>query len=214
MTMSEVCPRCNASRAICVVRAVLLAFVVFAAGCNEQRATDAARWPGEPTADELDAFVTGAGKLRLRMSEKEVFDALGEPNRRQDETWRPSREFAWDHMAGPHPGAILASFVDGKLVSIMLATATLDLPRIDRAAAESLTRAEVVMRSVAKQLRISDIEAVTGKRGQLVLWTIRQKGGGTLIQNRWAWEIEPGGEALIVDEEDGLAGQPITRELR
>ena len=89
--------------------------------------------------------------------------------------------------------------------------------RVDRATAESLTSADFVRRSVAKPVRMKDIEAVTGTRGYHGLWRIIRPAGTqrVIVVSRWFWEVEPGGEALSVEEEeDGIAGQPIIVPMR
>lgn len=169
---------------------------------------------GVPSARELDAFVTGAGRPRLGMTEKQVSDALGTPTRRQDPASPgDSTDVVWDHLEGPHPGAALGRFQDGQLIYIEFATTAIALPHVDRAAATSLTEAEIVQRSVAKELRMRNIEAVTRSPGQRMAWTIgRDNGNRASVTSRWAWEIDPGGDYLIVRERDGFVEQPIIRK--
>lgn len=178
-----------------------------------------APWPaGEPAADELEAFVTGGGSLRIGMSEEAAVRALGHPDRRQPpRSPGAGSELEWDHLTGASPGAASCRFYRDELVQIRLAPAKRSLPRIGRDAAQALEGADVVQRAVAKQLRLSDVEAVTAKRGQLVM---REIGRGNetgpnivWVRNYWAWQIERGGEALLVSEQDGLADQPVTRTL-
>jgi hypothetical protein len=173
---------------------------------------------GVPTAAELEAYVTGAGRVRLGMTEGEVTAALGKkPSRRQDPMSRDApTDVAWDGLPGPAPGAALGRFVEGGLVRIEYAPADAPLPRVDRAAAHSLTQsAALVQRAVARELRLAEVEAVTAAPGTRRTWTLsRGAGGRTRVSSRWLWEVEPGGEALIVEEDDGFAGQPIIRRLR
>jgi len=59
---------------------------------------------------------------------------------------------------------------------------------------------------------MADIEAITRVRRYRATWAIASGfGAKTTVHRRWFWKIEPGGEFLFVDEEDGAAGQPVTR---
>jgi hypothetical protein len=208
---------------------VILAFVVgsscrrnrsagVSATSSGSRATAEPGTVGVPSAAELDAFVTGAGGVHLGMTESEVSDELGaKPTRRQEATSPgASTDVVWDRIGGARPGGALGSFLEGRLVRIEYAPAGKpDLPRLDRTSAESLTRAEYVRRSVDRSLRMADIEAVTRGPGCRASWIIgRGSGGKTTVMSRWLWEVEPGGQALIVEEEDGLVDQPIIRSMK
>ena len=116
-----------------------------------------------PSPEQLEAYVSGAGALRLGMTESEVTEALGRaPSRRQDaQSSGASTDVAWDDLQGPRPGAALGRFIDDRLISIEFAPAAPALPRLDYATADSVTRADYVRRSVARTLRMADIEAVT-----------------------------------------------------
>jgi hypothetical protein len=170
-----------------------------------------------PSAAELDQFVSGAGGVRLTMTEAEVSAALGvRPARREDATSQDGvTKVAWDNIGGAHPGAALGDFVAGKLFRIEFATASTAMPRISRDAAQALERADVVRRSVARTLRMEDIEAVTGSRGLRARWIFGLRPPDRAnVMSIWTWEVEPGGRVLVVDEENGLAGQPVVRDLK
>ena len=172
----------------------------------EMKGTNVAEW---------SAFVSNAGRVRLGMTEKEVNEALGKGATRREEAQSPgaAAHVAWDDIGGENPGAALGTFLHGKLVRIEFATAKTAMPHVSREAASSLQSAETVRRSVARTLRMSDVEAVTGSRGLRARWSIGENpGGDPHISSKWVWEVEPGGELLIVDEEDGFAGQPVTRK--
>jgi hypothetical protein len=172
---------------------------------------------GVPNKDELDAFVSGAGDVHLGMRERDVSAVLGrQPNRRQDATSPgATTDVLWDSLQGARPGAVLGHFLDGRLVRVEFGPLSPMLPRLDRATAESLTRGSFVSRAAAGMLRLADIEAVTRMPGYHARWILgRGAGGHTTVGNRWVWEVEPGGQALIVDEEDGRAGPPVIRTLR
>jgi hypothetical protein len=199
--------------------------VAFAPSCGRsRRVADAASASGAAGADadpmgvpspkELEAYVSGAGAVRLGMSESEVTEALGKkPSRRQDRG--DTADVAWDDLKGPRPGAALGSFREGRLLRIEFAPAMPVLPRVDYATADSLTRADIVRGSVDRTLRIADIEAVTRVPGYRATWAIASGFGvKTTVTSRWLWEIEPGGKVLFVDEEDGYAGQPVIRDRR
>jgi hypothetical protein len=170
-----------------------------------------------PSAAELEAFVSHAGNVRLTMTEQEVRSALGtKPTRRQEAMSSDGESVVvWDTITGPHPGAALGRFVAGRLRQIEFATASTAMPRIGRDVAASLESAETVRRSVAGTLRIADIEAATGSRGLRARWTFTHwPPDRAKITSVWLWEIEPGGRVLMVDEYDGLAGQPVVRDLK
>jgi hypothetical protein len=170
-----------------------------------------------PSATELDQFVSGAGGVRLAMTEDEVSGALGaRPLRRSDATSRGEAvDVAWDNIGGAHPGAALGHFVAGKLFAIEFATASKAMPRISADVARSLESGDVVRRSVARTLRIEDVERATGSRGLRVRWIISHRPPDRAnVMSVWAWEVEPGGRALVVKDENGLAGQPIVRDFR
>ena len=170
-----------------------------------------------PSAAELDQFVSGAGGIRLAMTEDEVSAALGvRPARRRDAISQDDvTEVAWDNIGGAHPGAAVGRFIVGKLIQIELATASSTMPRIGSAVARSLESADVVRRSVARTLRIDDVEAATGSRGLRARWIISHRPPDRAnVMSIWAWEVEPGGRALVVEEENGLAGQPVVRDLK
>jgi hypothetical protein len=170
-----------------------------------------------PSAAELEQFVSGAGHVRLVMTEAEVSAALrAKPTRRQEAMSSDGESVVvWDTITGPHPGAALGRFVAGRLRQIEFATTSSAMPRISGDVAAALERAEIVRRSVARTLRIADIEAATGSRGLRVRWTFAHRPPDrAYITSVWAWAIEPGGRALVVDEEDGLAGQPVVRHWK
>jgi hypothetical protein len=170
-----------------------------------------------PSAAELDQFVSGAGGVRLAMTEDEVSAALGaRPSRRSDATSRDEvADVAWDNIGGAHPGAALGHFRAGKLYAIEFATASTVMPRISADVARSLESGDVVRRSVARTLRIEDIEAATGSRGLRARWIFNHRPPDRAsVMSVWAWEVEPGGRALVVEDENGLAGQPVVRDLK
>jgi hypothetical protein len=175
------------------------------------------RSPSVPSAMELDAYVTGAGRVHLGMTESEVSDALGKKPARRDDAMSPgaSTDVAWDGLEGARPGAALGRFLDGRLVRIEFAPASSVFPRIDRAVAAAVTSADFVRASVARTLQMADIEAVTRTPAHRRAWIIgRGNDGKTTVGSRWIWEVEPGGKALLVEEADGLAGQPHIRSLK
>jgi hypothetical protein len=170
-----------------------------------------------PTAAELDQFVTGAGNVRLAMTEDEVSSALGvKPARRRDGISRDDvTEVAWENIGGAHPGAAVGRFVAGRMFQIEFGTATMTMPRISRDVARSLESADVARRSVARMLRLEDIEAATGSRGLRTRWIFTHHPPDRAdVKSVWLWEVEPGGQALVVEEENGLAGQPVVSNLR
>lgn len=94
-------------------------------------------------------------------------------------------------------------------------TSSKALPRISREAAQSLQSGDVVQRSVARTLQLKDVEAVAGSRGMRSKWTFTHHPPDRAdVKSTWVWQIESGGTALIVEEENGLAGQPIERPLK
>jgi hypothetical protein len=124
-------------------------------------------------------------------------------------------EVAWDNIAGPHPGAALGRFAAGRLSQIEFATATAAMPRISPEVARSLESADVVRRSVARTLRLEDVEAATGSHGLRARWIFTHRPPNRAdVMSMWLWEVEPGGRALVVEVENGLAGQPVVRDLR
>jgi hypothetical protein len=172
---------------------------------------------GVPSAAELEGYVTGAGAVELGMTESEVSAALGKkPTRRQDATSPGApAEMAWDNLEGARPGFAAGQFHEGRLARIEFAPAKRALPRVDQAAVDSLTTADVVRRSVARTLRMADIEAVTRVPGFRATLAIASGFGvKTTVYSRWFWEIEPGGKVLYVDDEDGFAGQPVVRSMK
>jgi len=213
------------TRRAAFVMAVLAVVIVYA--CKRSRsgegamATDAAtgdaRVEGFPDPEELEAYVSGAGAVRLGMTESEVTEALGsKPSRRQDaKSPGASTDVAWDGLQGPRPGAALGRFVENRLVSIEFAPTAPVLPRLDYATAHSVTGADYVRRSVARTLRMADIEAVTRVPGYRASWTIMSGfGSPTRVSSRWMWEVDPGDRVLYVPELDGVAGQPVIRNKR
>ena len=167
-----------------------------------------------PTAADLEAYVSGAGKVRLGMSEREVTTALGStPSRRQDNG--EFADVAWDALKGPRPGAALGKFRGDRMYRIEFAPAAQVYPRLDYATADSVTRAEFVRRSVDRTLRMADIESVTGVPGYRASWAVASGFGvPTTVMSRWVWDVEPGNRFLLVEETDGLVDQPIIRNKR
>ena len=172
---------------------------------------------GVPSSAELEAFVSGAGAVRLGMTESEVTEALGKKPSRRDDAQSPgaTTDVAWDGLEGPRPGAALGRFRDDRLLSIEFAPAAQVYPRLDYATADSVTQADFVRRSVARTLRMADIEAVTLVPGYRASWTVMTGfGSPTRVSSRWMWEVDPGDRVLYVEELDGLAGQPVIRKKR
>jgi hypothetical protein len=187
------------------------------AGDGAPAAAAAPALEGVPGADELEAYVSGAGAVRLGRTESEVTGALGRnPSRRNDaQSPGASTDVAWDHLPGPRPGAALGRFRDGRLLSIEFAPAAQDYPRLDYATADAVTQADYVRRAVARTLRMADIEAVTRVPGYRATWAIMSGfGSPTRVTSRWMWEVDPGDRVLYVEEVDGLAGQPVIRKKR
>ncbi|MFI5007998.1 MAG: hypothetical protein ACHQKZ_11185 [Solirubrobacterales bacterium] len=179
--------------------------------------TELADVEGVPSSEELEAYVSGAGAVRLGMTESEVTEALGKKPSRRDDAQSPgaSTDLAWDKLEGPRPGAALGRFSDGRLQSIEFAPAAQAYPRLDYATAASVTQADYVRRSVARTLRVADIEAVTLVPGYRASWTVMTGfGSPTRVSSRWMWEVDPGDRVLYVEELDGLAGQPVIRKKR
>ena len=193
------------------LRTLSLFLLVAAFACRKGGASTA----GDVRSAELDQYVSGAGNVRLGMTEDEVTSALGvKPARRLDAMSSDGiTEVAWDNIGGTHPGAAVGRFIGGKLTQIDFATAKTAMPRISSDVASSLERAEIVQRAVAHTLRLEDIEAVTGSRGLRARWTLIELSNHPNVRSVWAWEVEPGGKALVVEEENGLAGQPVVRDL-
>ena len=169
---------------------------------------------GVPSLSELEAYVSGAGTVRLGMTESEVTEALGrKPSRRKD--GEDTADVAWDDLPGPRPGYALGNFRDDTLYSIEFAPAAQVYPRLDYATASAVTRADYVRRSVDRTLRMADIEAVTRAPGYRASWTVMTGfGTPTRVRSRWFWEVDPGDKVLYVEELDGLAGQPVIRDKR
>lgn len=200
--------------------------VAFAPACRRSReaGTEAAQAAaadvpvhGFPSREQLDDYVTGAGAVRLGMTEGEVTEALGRKPSRRDDAMSPgaSTDVAWDDLQGPRPGAALGRFRDDRLYSIEFAPASPPMPRLDFATANSVTQADYVRRSVARTLRLADIEAVTRTPGCRASWAIMSGfGRPTSVMSRWVWEVEPGDRYLLVEELDGLADQPVIRARR
>jgi hypothetical protein len=171
-----------------------------------------------PSADELNAFLAGAGDVHLGMSEKEVSQALGSsPTRREDP---PSKgvpvNIVWDSVGGgAQPGGALGIFEDDRLIRIEFVGANLVFPQIERATAQTVLTGAYAQRSYARTLRIADIEAAVGSPGVRVTWIIDGRAGPTAIASRWMWEVVPGdNEVLDVEEDGGTAGQPVIRKRR
>jgi hypothetical protein len=180
-------------------------------------AAESARVDGVPTPEDLEAYVSGAGEVRLGMTESEVTDALGSKPSRRDDANSPgaSTDVAWDALEGPRPGAALGRFVEGRLFSIQFAPRAPVLPRLDHATADSVTGADYVRRSVARTLTMADIEAVVRVPGCRASWTIMSGSGSpTRVSSQWLWEVDPGDRVLFVREDDGTAGQPVIRKKR
>jgi hypothetical protein len=167
-----------------------------------------------PTPADLEAYVTGGGRVRLGMTESQVTTALGStPSRRQDNG--EFADVAWDALKGPRPGAALGKFRGDRMYRIEFAPAAQVYPRLDYATADSVTRAEYVRRSVDRTLRMEDIESVTGVPGYRASWAVASGFGvPTTVMSRWVWDVEPGNRFLLVEETDGLVGQPIIRNKR
>jgi hypothetical protein len=211
------------SRRLVVVMAVLA--VAFGPACRKSRGAadaaasggavgDAGASGGVPSPAELEAYMSGAGAVRLGMSESEVTRALGsKPSRRQD--GGDTADVAWDALKGPRPGAALGKFREDKLYSIEFAPAAQVYPRLDYATADSVTAPDYVRRSVARTLRMADIEAVTRVPGYRASWTVMSGfGTPTRVMSRWMWDVDPGNRVLYVEETDGLAHQPVIRDKR
>jgi hypothetical protein len=199
--------------------------VAFAPACRKSRGVGDTAAPGVPAADagasggvpspaELEAYVSGAGTVRLGMTESEVTSALGKkPSRRKD--GGDTADVAWDDLPGPRPGHALGHFRDDRLYSIEFAPAAQAYPRLDYATASAVTQPDYVRRSVARTLLVADIEAVTRVPGYRASWTVMSGfGSPTRVSSRWLWEVDPGNRVLYVDELDGLAGQPVIRDKR
>ena len=215
------------SRRLVVVMAVLA--VAFGPACRKSRGTadaaasggavaDAGASGGVPSPAALEAYVSGAGAVRLGMTEREVIKALGsKPSRRQQGSDSPgaNADVAWDDLKGPRPGAALGKFRDDRLYSIEFAPAAQVYPRLDYATADSVTQPDYVRRSVARTLHMADIEAVTRVPGYRASWTVMSGfGSPTRVMSRWFWEVDPGDRLLYVEDLDGLAGQPVIRNKR
>jgi hypothetical protein len=208
--------------------AVVMLVLAVAAGpaCRKSRsgadaasgaAADAGASEGVPSPAELEAYVTGAGAVRLGMTESEVTEALGKKPSRRDEAQSSgaSTGLAWDDLEGPRPGFALGRFRDDRLYSIEFAPAAQVYPRLDYATASSVTQPDYVRRSVARTLRIADIEAVTRVPGYRASWAVMTGfGTPTRVMSRFMWEVDPGDRLLYVEELDGLAGQPVIRKKR
>jgi hypothetical protein len=175
---------------------------------------DAGASGGVPSPAELEAYVSGAGTVRLGMTESEVTSALGrKPSRRKD--GEDTADVAWDDLPGPRPGHALGHFRADRLYSIEFAPAAQVYPRLDYATASAVTQPDYVRRSVARTLRMADIEAVTRVPGYRGSWTVTSGfGSPTRVRSRWFWEVDPGNRVLYVQELDGLAGQPVIRDKR
>ena len=199
--------------------------VAFAPACRKSRGVadaaasdapvaDAGASGGVPSPAELEAYVSRAGTVRLGMTESEVTDALGrKPSRRKD--GGGTADVAWDDLQGPRPGYALGNFRDDTLYSIEFAPAEQVYPRLDYATADAVTKADYVRRSVARTLRMADIEGVTRVPGYRASWTVMSGfGTPTRVRSRWFWEVDPGNRVLYVEELDGLAGQPVIRDKR
>jgi hypothetical protein len=204
---------------------VIALAVAFAPACRKSRGVadaaasdapvaDAGASGGVPSPAELEAYVSGAGTVRLGMSESEVTSALGrKPSRRKD--GGDTADVAWDDLPGPRPGHALGHFRDDKLYAIEFAPAAQVYPRLDYATAHAVTQSDYVRRSVARTLTMADIEAVTRVPGYRASWTVMSGfGSPTRVSSRWFWEVDPGNRVLYVDELDGLAGQPVIRDKR
>lgn len=175
---------------------------------------DAGASGGVPSPAELEAYVSGAGTVRLGMTESEVTRALGrKPSRRKD--GEDTADVAWDDLPGPQPGHALGNFRNDTLYSIEFAPAAQVYPRLDYATANAVTQPDYVRRSVARTLLMADIEAVTGVPGYRASWTVMTGfGTPTRVRSRWFWDVDPGNRVLYVDELDGTAGQPVIRDKR
>ena len=116
---------------------------------------------------------------------------------------------------GPRPGYALGNFREDRLYSIEFAPAAQVYPRLDHATADAVTQPDYVRRSVARTLRMADIEAVTRVPGVRASWAVMSGfGSPTRVRSRWFWEVDPGNKVLYVEELDGLAGQPVIRDKR
>jgi hypothetical protein len=184
------------------------------AAASDTPVAEAGAFEGVPSPAELEAYVSGAGRVRLGMTESEVTKALGrKPSRRKD--GEGTADVAWDDLPGPRPGHALGNFRDDRLYGIEFAPAAQVYPRLDYATAETVTQADYVRRSVDRTLLMADIEAVTGVPGYRASWTVMSGfGSPTRVRSRWLWEVDPGDRVLYVDELDGLAGQPVIRDKR
>jgi len=204
-------------RIVCRTFVLLILVTVAGSACRKTSAAKRIAAGEVPSAAELDQYVSGAGNVRLVMTEDEVSSALDvKPTRRRDASSSDGvTEVAWDNISGPHPGAAVGRFTAGKLTQIEFATASMAMPRISRDVARSLESADVVRRSVEHTLRLEDIQATTGSHGLRARWIFTHRPPDRAgVMSLWVWEVEPGGRALVVEEENGLAGQPVVRDLR
>jgi hypothetical protein len=169
--------------------------------------------------------VAGTGAVKLGMSEDEVGRALGGAPERRKEA-EQTVEAVW-RLEGAVPGSAVARFVGGPLVWIEFSAARPDvppLPRVTRAAAEALSNGALARKAIQHVLRASDpaltmddVLAAAGGTGRRVVWRLfRSEAEGapeSAASSVWAWEVEPGGKVLLVDETSGEARQPTIRDL-
>lgn len=191
--------------------------VLIAIACGKHSAPVAIAAGDVPSPAELNAYVSNAGNVHLTMKEDEVDSALGaKPTRRMDAASQDGEtQVAWDQIGGDHPGAAAGRFYAQRLTQIEFAPASRSMPRISKDVADSLLRQQYAQRAVAHTLRMTDIESVTASKGARALWRFTHRPpDGAIVTSVWMWEVEPGGEALIVEEQDGSAGQPVVRSLK
>ncbi len=169
--------------------------------------------------------MAGTGAVKLGMSEDEVGRALGGAPERRKEA-EQTVEAVW-RLEGAVPGSAVARFVGGPLVWIEFSAARPDvppLPRVTRAAAEALSNGALARKAIQHVLRASDpaltmddVLAAAGGTGRRVVWRLfRSEAEGapeSAASSVWAWEVEPGGKVLLVDETSGEARQPTIRDL-
>ena len=162
--------------------------------------------------------MSGAGAVRLGMTEAEVTKALGKNPSRRDDAQSPgaSTDVAWDELNGPRPGAALGRFRDDRLYSIEFAPAEQDVsaPRLRHREMPSRGPSMFVDpsrgRCAWRTSRRSRACPATARRGRIM----GGFGSATRVKSKWIWEVDSGDRILYVTELDGVAGQPVIRSKR